>query len=438
MTENLIDILKNAVSTKAVDAIGKYVGLDTASTQSGVSAIIPSVLAGLLGRNTAGSSAPAWLDAVSGLFNDRDEDIQVDRLDLPALASKSPGLLSGLFGTNRDDVSGAIAQAAGIQEEKAGGLLSVVSPLLLGFLTNWMKKKGFSFGDIIGNLLNNKAGLAAALPAGLSANRFFDFDAEPLKTQIEAEPVEPPKVEPFVTKTVQPEPKVTSTTVVPEPKKRGSLRWLLWLVILGLLLWLLLTKGCKSCSNDTTPVQGDTTEVVIPAADTLAVGVKGALNDAGEWVYDVGQSIQRKLKDGVELNVGQNSVENRLVDFIESDKPADKTTWFSFDRLYFESGSSTLKAESQEQLKNIAAIMKAYPNIKLKLGGYTDNTGPEDVNMRISGERAKAALDALVALGVAGDRLEAEGYGPQHPIASNDTPEGRAQNRRIDVRVAEK
>jgi OOP family OmpA-OmpF porin len=75
--------------------------------------------------------------------------------------------------------------------------------------------------------------------------------------------------------------------------------------------------------------------------------------------------------------------------FIEDkDKPVDKTTWFTFDRLYFEPGKSVLKAESQGQIANIDAILVAYPNVKLKIGGYTDNTGDAAVNKKISNVRA--------------------------------------------------
>lgn len=119
--------------------------------------------------------------------------------------------------------------------------------------------------------------------------------------------------------------------------------------------------------------------------------------------------------------------------------PVDKTTWFTLDRLYFEPGSNTFKAESKDQLDRVAAIMKAYPALTLKVGGYTDNTGSDDVNMALSQKRAEAAKAELVSRGVAANRLEAEGYGPQHPVCpANDTPECKAMNRRIDVRVTAK
>ena len=140
------------------------------------------------------------------------------------------------------------------------------------------------------------------------------------------------------------------------------------------------------------------------------------------------------------MEIGVNSVEYKILEFIEdANLPIDKTTWFTLDRLYFETGSSTLKAESNSQLDRIAAIMKAYPAVTLKIGGYTDNTGSDVVNNALSSERAETAKAELVKRGVALNRLEAEGYGSQHPVCpANDTPECRAMNRRIDIRVTAK
>ncbi|ARK12298.1 sodium-translocating pyrophosphatase [Fibrella sp. ES10-3-2-2] len=148
--------------------------------------------------------------------------------------------------------------------------------------------------------------------------------------------------------------------------------------------------------------------------------------------------IDINLGDVSLTGVDVDGIEANLVTFIKSDKPVDKTTWFDFDRLTFETGKATLKPESQEQLKNIAEILKAYPAVSIKLGGYTDNTGSADKNLKLSGDRAQSVKKELVGMGIADSRLEAEGYGQEHPVASNDTEAGRAQNRRISVRVTKK
>jgi K(+)-stimulated pyrophosphate-energized sodium pump len=116
----------------------------------------------------------------------------------------------------------------------------------------------------------------------------------------------------------------------------------------------------------------------------------------------------------------------------------EPATWFDFDRLLFNTDSATLRPESQEQLGNIAAILKAYPNVHIKIGGYTDNSGDAQNNLNLSKDRANGVMAELIALGISPDRLEAQGYGEQFPVADNSTAEGRARNRRVSMRVTQK
>ena len=106
--------------------------------------------------------------------------------------------------------------------------------------------------------------------------------------------------------------------------------------------------------------------------------------------------------------------------------------------MTFETGKSSLKSESAEQLKNIAEILRAYPAVNVKVGGYSDNTGDANDNLKLSTDRASAVKSELIKLGISDARVESEGYGIEHPIASNDTEEGRAANRRTSVRVTKK
>jgi outer membrane protein OmpA-like peptidoglycan-associated protein len=175
-------------------------------------------------------------------------------------------------------------------------------------------------------------------------------------------------------------------------------------------------------------------------APTPPAAVKPAVDAATKAIMDkLGKFMATKLPNGVELNLPEFGVEKKLIAFIEDkNKPVDKTTWFSFDRLDFETGSATLKPTSAEQLKNIAEIMKAYPKVALKIGGYTDNVGNADANLKLSQKRAENTMQETVKSGVDAKRLEAQGYGEKHPVADNSTEEGRAKNRRIDLRVTSK
>ncbi len=158
-----------------------------------------------------------------------------------------------------------------------------------------------------------------------------------------------------------------------------------------------------------------------------------------EGIKNLGAKMDKALSSGVTLNIPENGIENNLLKFIEDkDAVINKTTWFDFDRLTFETGKSTLKPESEEQLKNISEILKAYPNVNVKLGGYTDNVGNANDNLQLSGERALMVKAELIKLGITDARLESEGYGQENPVSTNDTEEGRASNRRISIRVTKK
>lgn len=142
------------------------------------------------------------------------------------------------------------------------------------------------------------------------------------------------------------------------------------------------------------------------------------------------------LPTGKTISIAEKGVEAALIGFIEdTTKPIDKGTWFDFDRLTFKTASSDLTPESKAQVEAVSEILKAFSTAKVKIGGYTDNQGEPTMNLKLSDDRAKSVMAALVALGIGADRLEAEGYGEQHAIADNGTPEGRAKNRRTALSV---
>jgi OOP family OmpA-OmpF porin len=175
------------------------------------------------------------------------------------------------------------------------------------------------------------------------------------------------------------------------------------------------------------------------AKEPVNNAVQTAANTGASAVSALGDFFKTKLPDGTELNIPQFGIENKLISFLnDSSKPVDTTTWFNFDRLLFDTGKATLQPSSQEQLNNIAAILKAYPNVHVKIGGYTDNSGDAAANVALSDARAKNVMDALVAAGIDSSRLESKGYGDQYPVGDNNTEEGRAQNRRIALLVTQK
>jgi len=103
--------------------------------------------------------------------------------------------------------------------------------------------------------------------------------------------------------------------------------------------------------------------------------------------------------------------------------------------ILFDTDKTELRPESRATLEEVAKLLKSDPALKLEVGGHTDNTGGADHNMKLSLGRAAAVVNALVtAYGIDKSRLATKGYGDTKPIAPNDSDEGRAQNRRVELR----
>jgi len=150
---------------------------------------------------------------------------------------------------------------------------------------------------------------------------------------------------------------------------------------------------------------------------------------------------ERELSTGYQVKAAKDGVESHLIDFIEDPgKEADKTTWFDFDRLQFAGEGADLDLQgSRSQLENVARILAAYPAVRLKIGGYSDNKGAAAANRKLSAQRAQAVRKALVQAGVNRERLEAEGYGSQQPVCpANDSGACRERHRPIAALVTAK
>jgi OmpA-OmpF porin, OOP family len=389
--ENLMSMLGPQVVGQAASQLGESPDTVQRGLQTGAAAMLaglaakagqPGFLSQIFGLITNPANSAGALSGVTSNLGSL-----VSGVSNSPISTLSSQFLSTIFGSNTSAVADSVGRAAGLAGGKAGSLLAMAAPLVLGVLGQHVRQNNLSATDL-GNTLKAEApSFQRFLPAGLGS--LFGG-----ATNLAA--------------------------AAPAKVAAAGNRWL-WPIILLVALALL---GIWFLNRSKAPVS-DAVQTVSNAGSTASSAL--------------GDFFKTKLPDGVELNIPKFGIENKLIAFLnDSSKPVDTTSWFNFDRLLFDTGKATLQPSSQEQLANIAAILKAYPNAHVKIGGYTDNTGDAAANVALSDARAKNVMNALVAAGVDPSRLESKGYGDQYPVGDNATEEGRAQNRRIALLVTQK
>lgn len=103
--------------------------------------------------------------------------------------------------------------------------------------------------------------------------------------------------------------------------------------------------------------------------------------------------------------------------------------------IFFDTGKSTLRSESNAELDRLVKLMKDVPSLKIEISGHTDNTGSAKLNESLSQDRAQAVVNYLTSKGISASRMTAKGYGSTRPIASNNSEDGRQQNRRTEFEI---
>jgi OOP family OmpA-OmpF porin len=405
MTAPVFSSLFNLLDSSSINEIAGRLGERGQAVSRGLESSTASLISSLAGR----SSDPNSMSQIFDLVKHAPSDVNVSNLASAVTgsgetsASTSSVLDSGkkflslAFGANQSSVLDAIGRSAGLRSSSATALATMSAPLLMTALGRLVRSDRLTQGQLGSVLVYESAGIQNLLPAEMQ-HRF--------ERTIPAE----------ATPDLNSRPLSNSTFPEPRPSLPAWLWFLALLLVIPLLLWLFNREHVRQVSQAAPAV----TERSISAAD-------------------LGESVVRRLPDNVNLNIPQLGVESRLMAFIQdTSKSVDEVTWFDFDRLLFNTDSAQLRPESQEQLRNIAAILTAYPNVVIKVGGYTDNIGDPQSNLKLSQDRADGVVAELINFGVEPDRLESQGYGGEHPVADNSTEEGRARNRRISMRVTQK
>ncbi len=397
MTSSILDSLTRSLGSTAYTQAANTYGESDPAVTKGFTVAVAAVLAPLVAR--AGN-----MQFMRGLLDmTREVPADVTLLDQPerlfnraprALEETGPVALlrSLVFGGNPETINNGISRASGVKPSTAAAFFSVALPTVLGYLSRLVVRENLDAAGLGRRLAAERVPLVAVLPAYFGS----------LLSPPDVAPVEPARDRYQDARANVPAPGLS--------KGSSSNGWVAAaIVVLLAVIGLYAMFGRSGRGVEGTP---------------------GAVGTAGY--------IDRVLPDGTNLRFPAESTESRFLSFLEGGTPVDRETWYEFDRITFETDSATLRPQSREQLANIAAILKAYPSVRVKIGGYTDNSGDARANLALSQSRAQTVMNQLRDLDVASSRLDAEGYGNQHPIADNTTADGRARNRRVALRATQK
>ena len=342
-----------------------------------------------------------------------------------------PGIMEGK-GTPEYGRCVDISTKAALREMMLPGAITIITPIIIGFVMGaealGAYMAGVAVSGVVWAIFQNNAGGAwdnakKSFEAGVEINGQMTYKgSDAHKAAVTGDTVG----DPF------------KDTSGPSMNILIKLTCLVGLVIAPIL-------GGHTADASGTPIEAQIRqgegEEMMPVDEVVVID--GMLNADGNFEYNVGDLFQLSLFDNTMLEVGKNSSEAHLVKLIEDKSLTTpeqfKENWITLDRTYFKTGRDELTEGSEQQLKNIVAILKAYPKVAIRLGGYTDNTGSAEGNLKLSERRANSVLNKLVALGANKAQLSAQGYGAEHPLCpANDTPECKAKNRRIDIRLTAK
>jgi outer membrane protein OmpA-like peptidoglycan-associated protein len=380
MALNLIGLAKDYLTPDVISKLSGQIGETPAATERAIGAAVPS-LAGVA-CNTA--STPGGATKLLSLLNTSGLDTGILSNFAGVLAGGAAtegllrtgnNLLGGLLGDKLGPVANTIASFAGIQGSSATRLLGLLAPLLFGLLGKQVASGGLTAASLPGLLASHRDTIMKFAPPGLASALGLGSNSN-LCGAAPVAAVPPPVV---------------------EKKAFPIWGWLLPLLLLiAAFLW------WRSC-NPSGPKMANLT-----------------------------------LPCGTVLTVQEGTFNYNLANFMMHGSDSDLPKQIVFDNLNFDTGTTRLTPESQPTVTNLITIMKCFPNSQYRLEGHTDNTGDPAANKTLSMDRANAIRDLLVQGGIDSSRLSTEGYGADKPIASNDTDEGRARNRRTELIVLKK
>ncbi|HEU5256226.1 MAG TPA: OmpA family protein [Vicinamibacterales bacterium] len=378
--------LREMVSPELIAAITRQTHESDVAVTKASHAVIPVFAATIANR----SDEPGFMNEFVNLATSvADSDPVATAMRLAsspsAIDMTTPGWLATMFGNNLVSVTNSLTRYAGIRASTASSMLMAFAPIVLGYFGGLIRRHNLSATALGERMRAERPHIESAVPAGFEMPGIH----QPYQATREL---------------------VDETT--PDPAARHE-TWTLpiaalvaALCLMGVVWWEMASSKYSVPVSDTTPV---------------ATGTTGTL-------------LSRPFPEQSRFAFPSGSAEDRLSKYLASTGSGSMKV--DLDRIGFGMGSATLTPPSQTQIDDIATILREYPNATVTVAGYTDDLGNEQANLALSLARAETVAKALINAGVNADRVHADGYGSQKPVADNSTARGRARNRRVTLEVS--
>jgi OmpA-OmpF porin, OOP family len=488
MTINLLDMLQSAVAPEIIKQATTYLGESHSSIQSSVEAIMPTLVGGLMQKgatsegantllnliNTGPSIEPSMLTNLSGLFSGGERT--------GTLLGIGGTLIKTLFGDRAAGINSALSSMNNMKAGSGGSLMAMVTPLLFGMLKNYVSTHKLDAGGLMKMLSSQREYVAPALSekltAALGLGPVAAFLGNTPGGAISAEPRTTDTARKGATSTTAPANEVAmnarnalnTARPVGHDAGDGSSIWKKILPIVLLVAaaviaipYLMKTFGASQSSStvkktDATsqapapaPAPAPAADPPKPAADATkdmpanAAPAMPAGPDANPSAMAKPMPAQTTaaglksyaLPGGGKLDVAPNSFAGKLLAYLAGSGGNAKQT-FNLDHVRFGMDSTDLESGAMQELQQAAAILKAYPNVNVRVDGHTDREGDPGYNKVLSSRRTDVVKNQLISLGVAANRITTGSFGATRPIAPNTTEAGRAKNRRVEITVTKR
>ncbi|MDF1695681.1 MAG: OmpA family protein [Saprospiraceae bacterium] len=455
MSINLLDMLKDQVTGSLAKQAGEFLGESEENVASGLGGIFPALLGSVINKSSEPQGATGLMDMIGGLDLDMLGDIGGlfggGASSVNGLLSSGGGIIESLLGDKVGGVVEMISKVSGLKSGSSSSLLSMAAPFLMGIIGKQIKGKGLSF--LTDLLMGQKDHVKAALPAGMGGLLGFSDMAKNMTGALSGTAGAAAGATSSALNDISSSVKSTAGSIstgtenlakdvsssVSTAANTGMswLKWALPLVLVGALAIWGINAGWfgSSVKEGVNDVSAQATELATDATTTVGDAANSTMGSVSDIAKSAFATIDEAAKAALDkITFTANSAGSQLMDYIKGGyKGEGKVT---FNNLTFPTGSAIIDESSAIEVDNLASILKAYPNVKINVSGYTDNQGNSENNKALSEKRAESVKARLVAKGISETRIATAGYGAENPVASNDTEEGRAKNRRIEVAIS--